>query len=255
MTDVNFRLILLRLARTSHTINALQLIVNQLFHGVNKISQAGRLLYLDFGQALRFTWLNSHSRKLIIIANHQINFFRLSLFQLGLGRWQAIFEVLTLLTVIFMPVLGSWKLSLPVLFLWWAGTRRETNPLFGELLLFYLVLAVSSIFAPGSVGVKGLTSFTTGIAMALMIGKTFSKDFNQKLMLFLVCTSPFWLAIGLAQQGAGVPTPPGWLGYDQNMVIGIRSYSLFGNPEHLCSVSFNDVGFGCLSVRYNPRLG
>ncbi|HEY8463697.1 MAG TPA: O-antigen ligase family protein [Bacillota bacterium] len=69
------------------------------------------------------------------------------------------------------------------------------------------------------------------ILLSWLAGNCLSKEFSKKLLLYLVFTSVIWLIIGFGQIWAGVPTPPGWLGFDQANLISVRSYAVFGNPN------------------------
>src|SRR6266545_2414015 len=62
----------------------------------------------------------------------------------GLPGWQRVFEAAIILLVVFMPVLNSWGLLLPLLFLLWGCREARPNPIAKELTVFWLALVISA---------------------------------------------------------------------------------------------------------------
>jgi putative inorganic carbon (hco3(-)) transporter len=150
----------------------------------------------------------------------------------GLPEWKGIFEAVSILIIIFMPVLNSWGLLLPLLFLLWLCSEGKSNPVVKELAVFWLAMVFSACLSASlKSGIQSLTTYSSWLLITYLSGKTFSVQFSKKLINFLVYSCSLWLGIGLMQQWAGVPTPLGWLGKEQSNLITVRSYSLFGNPN------------------------
>jgi O-antigen ligase len=153
-------------------------------------------------------------------------------YRFGMRRWQPLFEAVTILLVVFMPVLGHWLLLIPLLLLMWLSQSRYTSLLTKELLLFGTVMTVSACLSEGfRAGVPVLITSIEYLIMAYLTGQTFQARFSRKLLLYLSCSSLLWMGIGMLQQWSGIPTPPGWLAPLQRNSISVRSYSLFGNPN------------------------
>ncbi len=149
-------------------------------------------------------------------------------------KWHPLIESLAILGVVFMPVMSSWGLLLPLfLLLWITGgpVRNNWAPGAGWLFL-WLVLLISAFFSPGlRAGLPVLLRFGSWFALAWLIGRTFSAAKSERILRYLVYSSLIWLSIGFWQLFSGIPTPQGWLGLEQANIIPTRIYSVFGNPN------------------------
>lgn len=148
-------------------------------------------------------------------------------------KWYPFIEGLVILGVVFMPVLSSWGLLLPLLLLLWITGPVGNNrvPEAGWLLL-WLVLMISAFFSPGlGAGLPVLLKFGSWFALAWLITRTFNSAKNERILRYLVYSSLIWISIGFWQLFSGIPTPRGWLGMEQANIIPVRIYSVFGNPN------------------------
>lgn len=148
-------------------------------------------------------------------------------------EWQGIIEGLIIVNVVFMPVLSSWWLLLPLFVLLWASGSRENHREPGPgWLLVWLVFLTSAFFSPGfTSGFPVLLRFGSWFGLAWLTGRTLNAELMNRILKYLAFTSPIWLIISFGQLFSGIPTPLGWLGMEQARLIPVRIYSVFGNPN------------------------
>ncbi len=150
----------------------------------------------------------------------------------GLFKWKPFLESLLVLSVIFMPVIRSWELILPLLALLWLENRRSRCPVAHELFFIWVIVVAGAVFSNGfRAGISSLTTFSFWLGLAYLVSKVLSPELVQKFLGILCFSSLIWIMIGFWQQMNGVPTPTGWLGNEQINYIKVRSYSVFGNPN------------------------
>jgi O-antigen ligase len=146
-------------------------------------------------------------------------------------RWGKIVEAGIILTIALMPVLNSWgMLFFLVLILNIIRFPERKLPDTG-LFLFWLALMISSVMSLGIKGPGRLVTVTVWLLTAYLAGHTFTVNFSRKIIRLMLVAGVIWILIGLRQQGAGVSTPSGWLEQGQNLLISVRSFSVFGNPN------------------------
>jgi O-antigen ligase len=173
----------------------------------------------------------------------------------GLPKWRPVIEAVIILLIVFMPVLNNWGLLLPLLLLLWLSGNGRTNPAAKELAVFLLALAISACLSTGlKSGISSLTDYGCYLGIAYLSGKVFSVQFGAKIAQYICYSSLLWIAIGLAQQWVGVPTPPGWLGREQGALITVRSYSLFGNPNIYGLYLLGVLALICYLISKPPAL-
>jgi Lipid A core - O-antigen ligase and related enzymes len=164
----------------------------------------------------------------------------------GLPGWRPIFEAFIVLLIVFMPVIHSWKLLLPLLLLLWLCSSGRGNFAAKELGLFWIVLAINACLA---VGLKSqfpyLLDWGYYLGIAYIAGKVFTTRFGLKICSFICYSSLLWILLGLAQQWVGIPTPPGWLDREQGSLITVRIYSVFSNPNIYALYLINILIFTC----------
>lgn len=146
-------------------------------------------------------------------------------------RWGKVLEAGIILTIALMPVLNSWGVLLALSSLLYVIRFPERKLPDTGLLFFWLVLTFSALMAVGIGGPGRLGAVTVWLLIAGLTGRVFTVKFTRKVIEFLLFTALFWMVIGLWQQAAGVATPAHWLEEGQNLLISVRSYSVFGNPN------------------------
>ena len=146
-------------------------------------------------------------------------------------RWGKVIEVGIILLIALMPVLNSWGILLALdLILYIIRFPERKLPDTG-LSLFWLALAFSALMAVGTEGLGRMGAVTVWLLIAGLTGRIFTARFSRKVMDFLPIAGLIWMIIGLWQQAAGVLTPAHWLETGQSLLISVRSYSVFGNPN------------------------
>lgn len=155
-----------------------------------------------------------------------------SVFWGGLDRhFGKVIEAGIMLTIALMPVVNAWgTLLFLILILNIIRSPGRKLPDTG-LFVFWLVLAVSSVMSIGAGGLRRLVTVTIWLLTASLAGRTFPAEFSRKIISLLPVAALIWMVVGLGQQAAGVPTPSGWLEQGQQMLITVRSFSVFGNPN------------------------
>ncbi len=172
----------------------------------------------------------------------------------GLSKWKPYLESLFVLSIIFMPVIQSWKLILPLLALLWLENRRSRRPVARELFFMGLILVASAVLSNGfRAGISSLTTFSFWLGLAYLVSKAVSPELVQKLLSSLCFSSFIWIIIGFWQQMSGVPTPTGWLGNEQINYIKVRSYSVFGNPNIFALYLLLNLGISCDLIVFFAR--
>lgn len=146
-------------------------------------------------------------------------------------RLGKVIEAGIMLTIALAPVVNAWgTLLFLILILKIIRSPGRKLPDTG-LFVFWLALTVSSVMSLGAGGPCRLVTVTTWLLMASLAGRTFSAKFSRKIIRMLPATALIWMLIGLWQQAAGAPTPSGWLEQGQHILITVRSFSVFGNPN------------------------
>lgn len=146
-------------------------------------------------------------------------------------RWGKTLETGIVLTIALMPVLNSWGALLALNSLLYVIRFPERKLPDTGLLFFWLALTFNALMAVGIAGLGRLVTVTVWLLIAALTGRVFTVKFTRKVIEFLLLTALFWMVIGLWQQAAGVSTPDHWLEQGQNLLISVRSYSVFGNPN------------------------
>jgi polysaccharide pyruvyl transferase CsaB len=148
-------------------------------------------------------------------------------------KWPDIIEGLIILGAVFMPVLSSWWLLLPLLLLLWVTRPSEDTRTPGAGWLFvWVILVISAFLSPRfTAGLPVLARFGSWFGLAWMMGRILSPAQISRILKYLGYTSLIWLTIAFWQLFSGIPTPRGWLGLEQAGVIPVRIYSVFGNPN------------------------
>lgn len=162
-------------------------------------------------------------------------------------RYEKLIEAAIILVVALMPVLNAWEVLLILTLLFYIirfpGNKQPDTGLF----IFWFALAVSALMVLGIQGISRLVQVTGWLLIAGLVGRGFSAKFSRKVISFMLIVSLLWMIIGLWQQVEGVATPSGWLEQGQSLLISVRSYSVFGNP--------NIYGLYLLSVLIFALLG
>jgi O-antigen ligase len=183
---------------------------------------------------LTITWKTSRIYQSLTNLGSRFKTFRqreLSLWEVLDRRWGKLVEAGIILTIALAPVLNSWgTLLFLVLILKIIRFPERKLPDTG-LFFFWLALVISSIMSSGLRGPGQLITVTVWILTAYLAGTVFSVNLSRKIIRLMLVTSLIWIIIGLRQQGAGVSTPSGWLEQGQNLLISVRSVSVFGNPN------------------------
>lgn len=163
-------------------------------------------------------------------------------------RWGKWIEAGIILIIALMPVLNVWEvlLGLTLLLYWVRFPESKTSG--AGLLVLWLVLAVSSIMAVGAKGINRLATVSVWLLIAGLSGRTFAAEFTRRIIRFCLLSGLIWMIIGIRQQVAGIPTPVGWLEQGQNLVISVRSFSVFGNPNIYGLYLLSILVFGFLGV-------
>lgn len=153
-------------------------------------------------------------------------------FRFGI-KWQGIIESLIILGAVFMPVLSSWWLLLPLFLLLWITRPPENSRSPGAGWLFvWVILVISAFMSPGFMaGLPVLAKFGSWFGLVWMMERTLSPTQVSRILKYLVFTSLIWQITGFWQLFSGIPTPRGWLGLEQASMIPVRIYSVFGNPN------------------------
>ncbi len=146
-------------------------------------------------------------------------------------RWGKAIEAGILLTIVLMPVLNSWEVLLVLNLLLYIIRFPERKLPDTGLLFFCFALAVSALMSVGVGGLSRLTAVSVWLLIAGLTGRVFTVEFSRKVIRFSLIAALIWMVIGLWQQAAGILTPAHWLEQGQSLVISVRSYSVFGNPN------------------------
>ncbi len=162
-------------------------------------------------------------------------------------RWGKLIEAGIILTIALMPVLNTWEGLLGLTFLLYLIRFPERKLPDTGLFIFWLSLAVSAFVVLGFNGLNRLAPITVWLLTAGLVGRTFSPGFSCKVLRYILISSLFWMLIGFWQQWSAVPTPSGWLERGEDLLISVRSYSVFGNP--------NIYGLYLLSILIFALLG
>ncbi len=183
---------------------------------------------------LEYLWgLSRVNQCLSLVGNWFAAFYQRNLaFREGLNRRYGKFiEAAIILVISLMPALNAWEVLLALTLLLNAlrfpGNKLPDTGLF----IFWLALAVSALISVGMGGISRLVPVTVWLLITGLTGRGFSAGFSRKVIRFMLVASLFWMVVGLWQQVEGVPTPSGWLGQGQRLLIAVRSYSVFGNPN------------------------
>ena len=180
----------------------------------------------------RRIWENSVTSKITASWLHKSAELKNLCARYGLLKWKPYLESLLVLFIIFMPVIRSWELILPLLVLLWLENRRSRCPVAHELFFIWVIVVVGAVFSDGfRAGISSLTTFSFWLGLVYLVSKALSPELVQKFLGILCFSSLIWIMIGFWQQMNGVPTPTGWLGNEQINYIKVRSYSVFGNPN------------------------
>ncbi len=169
-------------------------------------------------------------------------------------RWGKAIEAGIILTIALMPVLNSWEVLLGLTLLLYVIRFPERKLPDTGLIFFWLALTVSAIMAVGIKGLNGLVTVTVWLLIAGLAGRAFTAEFSRKVIRFILSAGLIWMVIGLWQQAAGVFTPAGWLEQGQNLLISVRSYSVFGNPNIYGMYLVSILIFAFLEINAGDRF-
>jgi hypothetical protein len=168
--------------------------------------------------------------KFMVTAGRKLGWTRLQF-----APWQRrSIEGLIIAGLVLMPV-GTgellWLIGLIFLLSWPRGWENGVNPGW-ELLTVGILLGLGTLLAgAGRQSVGTLGAYVGILLFTWLVARGFTPEFSRKVLRWLIVTSWVWMLIGFWQQINAVATPPAWLSSGQVVVIQVRSFSVFGNPN------------------------
>lgn len=219
----------MRIGRWGNTISTSELFIRLVClekAGRSFVKKTQKLLALIWETSRIYQGVNNIRSRLAALRRGQSGFWE------ALDRrWGKIVEAGIILTIALMPVLNSWGVLLFLVLILKIIRFPERKLSDIGLFFFWLALMISAVMSLGVGGTRRLVMVTVWLLTAYFAGGAFTVNFSRKIIRWLLVSGLIWILIGLGQQEAGVSTPYGWLEQGQNLLITVRSFSVFGNPN------------------------